>query len=185
MQLYQLEGNCMLRQTLISALAPQISVSCRILVLGSMPGAISQKNAEYYAHPRNLFWDCIETAFQIDRNAPYQARLAALNDAHIGLWDVLATCSRKASSDATIRDAKCNDFVKLLAAYPKISRICLNGRTAFDYWRRLVIPSFAEDPAKDLLADVEIIGLPSTSPAHAALSPAVKLDAWYAALSKK
>ena len=34
-------------------------------------------------------------------------------------------------------------------------------------------------------ADVEIIGLPSTSPAHAALSPAVKLDAWCAALSKK
>ena len=74
----------MLRQTLISALAPQISVSCRILVLGSMPGAISQKNAEYYAHPRNLFWDCIETAFQIDRNAPYQARIAALNDAILG-----------------------------------------------------------------------------------------------------
>ena len=150
-----------------------------------MPGAISQKNAEYYAHPQNLFWDCIETAFQIDRNAPYQARLAALNDAHIGLWDVLATCSRKASSDTTIRDAKCNDFVKLLAVYPKIIRICLNGRTAFDYWRRLVIPSFAEDPVKDLLACVEIIGLPSTSPAHATLSPAVKLDAWCAALSKK
>jgi len=35
-----------------------------------------------------------------------------------------------------------------------------------------------------LLADVEIIGLPSTSPAHAALSPAAKIDAWCAALSK-
>ena len=140
-KLYKLEGNRLLRQTVISALAPEISVSCQILVLGSMPGAISQKEAEYYAHPRNLFWDCVETAFQIDRNAPYQARLAALNDAHIGLWDVLASCSRKASSDATIRDAKCNDFVKLLSAYPQINRICLNGRTAFDYWRRLVIPS--------------------------------------------
>ena len=96
----------MLRRTVISVLAPEISVSCQILVLGSMPGAISQKEAEYYAHPRNLFWDCVETAFQIDRNAPYQARLAALNDAHIGLWDVLASCSCKASSDATIRVEK-------------------------------------------------------------------------------
>ena len=183
-KLYQLESNRMLRQTVISVLAPEISASCQILVLGSMPGAISQKEAVYYAHPQNLFWDCVETAFQIDRNAPYQARLAALNDAHIGLWDVLASCSRKASSDATIRDAKCNDFVKLLSVYPHISRICLNGRAAFDYWRRLVIPSFVDELTKDLLADVEIIVLPSTSPAHAALSPAAKIDAWRAALSK-
>ena len=174
----------MLRQTVISALAPTISVSSQIIVLGSMPGSISQKEAEYYAHPRNLFWDCVETKFQIDRNAPYQARLAALNDAHIGLWDVLASCSRIASSDATIRDAKCNDFVKLLSVYPHISRICLNGRAAFNYWRRLVMPSFADELAKDLLADVKIIGLPSTSPAHAALSPAAKIDVWCAALSK-
>ena len=174
----------MLRQTVISVLAPEISVSCQILVPGSMPGVISQKEVEYCAHLRNLFWDCVETAFQIDRNAPYQARLAALNDARIGLWDVLASCSRKASLDATIRDAKFNDFVKLLSAYPQINRICLNGRAAFDYWRRLVIPSFSAEQAKDLLADVEIIGLPSTSPAHATLSPAAKIEAWRAALSK-
>ena len=183
-KLYQLESNRMLSQTVISALAPEISVSWQILVLGSMLGAISQTEAEYYAHPRNLFWDCVETAFQIDWNAPYQARLALLNDAHIGLWDVLASCSRKASSDATIRDAKYNDFVNLLSAYPQINRICLNGRAAFDYWRRLVIPSFSDELAKDLLADFEIIGLPPTSTAHVALSPAAKIDAWRAALSK-
>ena len=130
-------------------------------------------------------WDCVETAFQIDRYVPYHARLAALNDAHIGLWDVLASCSRKASSDTTIHDAKCNDFVKLLSAYPQMNRICLNGRTAVDYWRRLVIPSFANEIANELLADVEIIGLPSTSPAHAALSPAAKIDAWCAALGER
>lgn len=38
---YQLKSNRMLRQTFVSALAPKISVSCQILVLGSMPGAIS------------------------------------------------------------------------------------------------------------------------------------------------
>ena len=172
-------------QNFISALPPEISVSCQILVLGSMPGAISQKEAEYYAHPRNLFWDCVETACHIDRNAPYRARLAALNDAHIGLWDVLASCSRKASSDATIRDAKCNNFIKLLLAYPRINRICLNGRIAFDYWRRLVIPCFADELDKELLADIEIISLPSTSPAHAKLSPAVKIDVWCAALCER
>jgi G:T/U-mismatch repair DNA glycosylase len=49
----------------------------------------------------------------------------------------------------------------------------------------LVIPSFADEIDKELLAGVEIIGLPSTSPAHAALSPAAKIDAWCAALSKR
>ena len=132
----------MLRQTVISALAPTISVSCQILVLGSMPGSISQKEAEYYAHPRNLFWDCVETKFQIARNAPYQARLAALNDAHIGLWGCVGIMRCKASQDATIRDAKFNDFAELLSAYPHINRICLNGRGAFDYWRRLVYRFF-------------------------------------------
>ena len=53
------------------------------------------------------------------------------------------------------------------------------------FWRRLVIPSFADELDKELFADVEIIGLPSTSPAHAALSPAAKIDAWCAALSKR
>ena len=109
----------------------------------------------------------------------------ALNDTHIGLWDVLAPCSRKASLDATIRDAKCNNFVKLLLAYPQINRIFLNGGAAFYYWRRLVAPSFANKLGKELLADVEIIGLLSISPAHAPPSPAAKIDAWCAALSKR
>jgi hypothetical protein len=54
-----------------------------------------------------------------------------------------------------------------------------------DYWRRVVTPSFADELDKELLTNVEIICLPSTSPAHAALSPTAKIDAWCAALSKK
>ena len=46
------------------------------------------------------------------------------------------------------------------------------------------MPSFSDKIAKNLLADVEIIGLPSTSPAHAAISLAVKIDGWCAALRK-
>ena len=109
----------------------------------------------------------------------------ALNDAHIGLWDVLASCSRKVSSDATICFSKCNNFLQLLSAYPQINQICLNGRAAFYYLRDMIVPSFADKLDKELLAYVEIIDLPSTSPAHAALLSAAKIDAWCAALSKR
>ena len=44
-KLYQLEGNRILRQTVISAFVHEIIVSCQILVLGSMPGVISLKEA--------------------------------------------------------------------------------------------------------------------------------------------
>jgi regulator of sigma D len=47
------------------------------------------------------------------------------------------------------------------------------------------MPSFADEIDKELLAYVEIIGLPSTSFAHAALSSAAKIDALCAALSKR
>ena len=63
MKRHQLEGNRMFRQTFISALAPKIRVFCQILVLGNMLGAMSQKEVEYYAHLRNLFWDSVERAF--------------------------------------------------------------------------------------------------------------------------
>ena len=172
----------MSRQNLNAALAPQMGASCRILVLGSMPGTASLRAAEYYAHPRNLFWDCIETAFQIDRKAPYQTRLAALHKVNVGLWDVLATCSREASSDATIRDAQCNDFAQLLQNWPDIKKICLNGRAAADHWRRLIKPSFANASATKALNAVEIISLPSTSPANAAMARAAKIAAWRSAL---
>ena len=190
------------RQTLASGLDPQIGEQCRILVLGSMPGTLSLRAVEYYANPRNLFWDCVETAFGIDRDLSYQTRLSALYRVNVGLWDVLATCSRHASSDATIRGAQCNDFVHLLKTQPQIERICLNGSTAFNYWRRLVMPSFGDAPPNiglgintglginaglginTGLGEIEIIHLPSTSPANAGMARAVKIDAWCAALTR-
>ena len=178
------------RQTLARGLDPQIGQHCRILVLGSMPGTVSLRAAEYYAHPRNLFWDSVETAFGIDQELPYRVRISGLHGVNVGLWDVLTNCSRHASSDTTIRDAQCNDFVQLLKTQLQINRICLNGSAAFNHWQRLVMPSFSDAGANTnlgantTLGEIEIIRLPSTSPANAAMARAVKMKAWCAALTR-
>ena len=39
--------------------APIIDGNTRILVIGTMPGAVSLERQEYYAHERNLFWNCL------------------------------------------------------------------------------------------------------------------------------
>jgi len=85
--------------------------------------------------------------------------LAFLRRHHIALWDVLATCQRIGSADARIVEAAPNDVASLLAAYPNIRQVLLNGQKAAECFRRLVQSSLAN-------ADIRVIVLPSTSPAN-------------------
>ena len=43
--------------------APIIDGNTRILVIGTMPGAVSLERQEYYAHERNLFWKVVSETF--------------------------------------------------------------------------------------------------------------------------
>src|ERR1043166_1395751 len=76
----------------------------RLLVLGSLPGALSLARQRYFAHPQNLFWRLIGAVIGRDLAAlSYEERLEALLDAHVGLWDTVAAATRKGSLDADIR----------------------------------------------------------------------------------
>ncbi|MBO9356093.1 DNA-deoxyinosine glycosylase [Bordetella petrii] len=159
--------------------APLVGAAPRVLVLGSMPGVASLRQQQYYAHPRNAFWPIAATVFDFDAEAAYARRVAALAAAGVALWDVLQACARPGSLDADIDEATAepNDFDAFFRAHPGIVRVCFNGGKAAALYRRRVLPRLAHAHA------VQYLDLPSTSPAHAAMSRQDKLAAWRRALS--
>ncbi|MDD3155448.1 MAG: DNA-deoxyinosine glycosylase [Victivallaceae bacterium] len=155
-----------------SSFPPSVDGNATILILGSMPGGESLRRNEYYAYKQNVFWRIVEDIYRIDRHAPYEERLAALRAHAVALWDVLANCNRSGSLDSSIREARPNAIAELVAVSGRIQRICCNGGAAGRYLHRF----FPDLP-------VEVIVLPSTSPAAAALSYEEKLRLWQAGLT--
>jgi hypoxanthine-DNA glycosylase len=150
--------------------APVTRADTRLLVLGSLPGAISLAQGRYYAHPRNLFWRLIGEVIGHDLAAlAYEARLAALQDAGAGLWDTVAAATRAGSLDAAIRLHEASDLAALAATLPELRAIAFNGATAAKIGRR----QLAGAPG------LALIDLPSSSPAYASLPYAKKREAWF------
>lgn len=147
------------------------------LVLGSMPGVASLRAGQYYAHPHNAFWPIMAALFGVPADAPYAARVQALECAGVALWDVLATCERSGSLDAAIRrdSESANDIAGVLTRCPAIRVVAFNGAAAEAAFRRHC-PAELANPA------LRFIRLPSTSPAYAALSRDAKCTAWRSAL---
>ena len=157
----------------LKSFQPISSKNARILILGSMPGQRSLDAGQYYAHPRNNFWRIMEEVTGLKASAGYDERLLFLKERGIALWDVLHSCHRKGSLDAAIRgrSVKVNDFNSFFQRHPGIHTVLLNGAAAEGYYRRYVVPDL-ESTAMNLLR------MPSTSPAHAAMSFRQKLSAW-------
>ena len=147
----------------------------RILILGSMPGKASLLATQYYAHPRNAFWKIVGRIFHIDCSLPYRRRCDALVKNKIALWDVLKACTRSSSLDADIVESSIipNAFEPFFATHSRIEAVYLNGATAAQAYRKKVLPGLSH-PA----ASISAVRLPSTSPAHAAMSFEQKLAAW-------
>ena len=158
--------------------APLSDARARVLVLGSMPGIASLRLGQYYGHPRNAFWPIMATLFGFDAHAPYAERVAALLEHRVAVWDVLAACERKGSLDADIVATSMmpNDFTDFFDHHRGIVRICCNGSAAHQLYLRLVVPYVK--PKRP----VDIIRLPSTSPAFAGMSVENKKRAWCVSL---
>ena len=159
----------------VRSFAPVAGPGATVLILGSMPGVASLRARQYYAHPRNLFWQILGELVGAGPSLTYDGRIRRLRAAGIALWDVLESCSRPGSGDADIEHESVvpNDLVGFLGGHRRIARVFFNGLTAERCYRRHVLPML------DGRA-IEHVRLPSTSPAHAALPYARKLEAWRA-----
>jgi len=159
----------------LQGFAPIADRHAKLLILGSMPGAASLDAAQYYAHPRNAFWPTVEAVWNIPTRLDYTARKRALRKAGIAVWDVLANCRRSSSLDADIEHGSIvvNDFVAFFRRHPRIQLIAFNGATAEALYRRHVLPALPVS-----LQQIPTLRMPSTSPAHAALSLQGKAQQW-------
>jgi TDG/mug DNA glycosylase family protein len=151
-----------------SSFAAVVDSATRLLVLGSLPGEVSLRAAQYYAHPQNQFWRLMGAVIGVDlAAAPYDTRLALLRSRGVGLWDVVRSASRKGSLDTAIRDHQPNALAELAATLPALRGIAFNGATASKIGREALGP----DPGWAL------VSLPSSSAAHT-LRFEAKLAQW-------
>lgn len=149
---------------------PAVRGDCRLLVLGSLPGQVSLAQAQYYAHPRNQFWRLIGAVIEHELvPLPYPDRLAALRDAGIGLWDSVGSAVRPGSLDADIRDVVTNDLAALAGRLPGLRAAAFNGGTSWQLGARQLAGR-----------GLDLVRLPSSSPAHAGRSYEQKLAEWLA-----
>ena len=148
---------------------PVVRPDTRLLLLGSLPGAVSLARTQYYAHPQNLFWRLVGAV--IGRELvpmAYEERLEALLEAGIGLWDTVAAATRKGSLDADIRLHAASDLAALVGTLPKLRAVGFNGGTSARIGRRQL----------EGIEGIALVDLPSSSPAYASMPFEKKRQAW-------
>jgi len=138
-------------------LPPIARPDARLFILGSLPGDVSLMAKRYYAHPTNQFWRLVGHAIgeELER-FEYDQRLRMLAERRIGLWDVIASASRRGSLDQAIRSADHNALEQLLSDFPDVRVIAFNGAAAASAGRKLLGPA----------GNRVLIDLPSSSAAN-------------------
>lgn len=138
-----------------------------ILILGSFPSVKSREEGFFYGHPRNRFWDVLAQILEVEKPISIDEKKNLLSSHGIALWDVIASCEIKGSSDSSIRNVAANDFSGLLAG-SCVTKIYTNGQTAGKLYQK-----YAQKKT-----GLESVTLPSTSPANAAYSLEKLVSFW-------
>lgn len=139
----------------------------RILILGSFPSVKSRENSFYYGHPQNRFWKLMARLFEEPLPETIEDKKRLLLSHGIAIWDVVAACDIKGSSDSSIRNVIPADINRILRA-ADIEKIIANGDTAYKLYHKYCEPHTGREALK----------CPSTSPANAIFTLDRLADAW-------
>lgn len=146
---------------------PVFDKHSRILILGSFPSVKSRENQFYYGHPQNRFWKLMAQLLEVPVPQSIDEKKTMLLTHGLALWDVIASCDIKGSSDSSIKNAVPADINRILKE-AGIHTIIANGGTAFRLYGRYCEP----------LTGRPAVLCPSTSPANAAFSLERLAECW-------
>lgn len=138
---------------------PVYDEEAKVLILGTFPSVKSREINFYYGHPQNRFWKMMAAVTESDIPDTIEEKKELLLANHIAVWDVIKSCDIVGSSDSSIKNVVANDIAGLLKK-TNITTIVANGATAERLYNVYVRPQ----------TGIEIIKMPSTSPANAAWS---------------
>lgn len=139
----------------------------RILILGTFPSVKSRKQNFYYGHPQNRFWKVIAVLCEESVPQSILEKKELLLRHHIAIWDVIAECDIHGSSDSSIKNVVPTDLSVILRNAP-VEWIYANGTKAYDLYMKYSYP----------VLGMEMIKLPSTSPANAAFGMERLIEEW-------
>ena len=146
---------------------PVFNEHSRVLILGSFPSVKSREAEFFYGHPQNRFWKVLAAVFHRPVPVTVEEKRALLLEEGVALWDVIASCEIRGSSDSSIKNAVPNDLTPIFET-ASIEAIYVNGKTAEKYYKKYLLP----------ITRREAVCLPSTSPANAAWNLERLTEAW-------
>lgn len=146
---------------------PLYDENSQILILGSFPSVKSREAMFFYGHPQNRFWKVTSQIFGAPVPETIDEKKKFLLSNKIALWDVIASCEIKGSSDSSIKNAVPNDLSEIFKK-ADIKHIFVNGKTAEKYYNKYT---------KNTVGKAAVC-LPSTSPANAAWTVERLVKAW-------
>lgn len=146
---------------------PIFDKNSEILVLGSFPSVKSRENNFYYAHPQNRFWKVVASVYSCPVPSSVEEKKNMLLSNKIAVWDVIRSCEITGSADSTIKSVIPNDLSEILSV-ADIKKIYANGKTAQSLYNKYIKKN----------TGIDIISLPSTSPANAAYSLEKLIKEW-------
>lgn len=144
---------------IVHPIPPLYDENSKILILGSFPSVKSREAAFFYGHPQNRYWAVVAKILGVNKPETVEEKRELMLKNGIAMWDVIASCEIKGSSDSSIENVTANDLSVILDN-SKVERIFVNGKTAEKYYKKYTYHK----------TKINAICLPSTSPANAAWS---------------